>query len=123
MQDVTNLLKGTTEELDKLLNARNVLGDPIEREGVTVIPIVSFGFGFGAGGGSGQKAETGGGTGAGGGIKPVGAIIFDSKGARVESVKGPVSNLAQVVGDVAERVMTKTGKGGEETPAKPDERQ
>ena len=86
MEDVEKLLKGTVEELDRLLNAKNVLGDPIEREGSTVIPIVSYGFGFGAGGNVGAKSGTGAGTGGGGGIKPLGAIIFDKDGARVEAV-------------------------------------
>jgi uncharacterized spore protein YtfJ len=45
MEDVEKLLKGTVEELDQLLNAKYVLGDPIERDGATVIPIVSYGFG------------------------------------------------------------------------------
>ena len=49
MEDVDRLLKGTVEELDKLLNAKNVLGEPIEKDNATVIPIVSYGFGFGAG--------------------------------------------------------------------------
>ena len=98
MEDVERLLKGTVEELDKLLNARNVLGDPIDRDGSTVIPIVSYGFGFGAGGSIGGKSGAGSGTGAGGGIKPLGAIIFDENGARVEAVKGAVTNVAEVVG-------------------------
>lgn len=105
MQDVEKLLKGTVEELDKLLNARNVLGEPIDRDGATVIPIVSYGFGFGAGGTEGGKAGTGGGTGAGGGIKPVGAIVFDQNGARVEAVKGTVSNVFEVIADTANRAM------------------
>ena len=82
MEDVEKLLKSTVEELDRLLNAKNVLGDPIEREGATVIPIVSYGFGFGAGGNTGSKAGTGAGTGGGGGIKPVGAIIFEERRTR-----------------------------------------
>jgi uncharacterized spore protein YtfJ len=119
MDDVERLLKGTVEELDKLLNAKNVLGDPIERDGATVIPIVSYGFGFGAGGNTGGKTGTGGGTGAGGGIKPLGAIIFDQNGARVEAVKGAVSGIAEVIGDTVgkvvetrERTGQKDAKGG-----------
>lgn len=107
MDDVDRLLKGTVEELDRLLNAKNVLGDPIERDGATVIPIVSYGFGFGAGGSTGGKAGETGGTGAGGGIKPLGAIIFDERGARVEAVKGAVSSIAQVVGEAAAQVVNK----------------
>ena len=106
MTDVDRLLKATVEELDKLLNPRNVLGDPIEREGATVIPIVSYGFGFGAGGGEGgQGAQAGGGAGAGGGIKPLGAIIFDENGARVEAVKGTMSGVAQTLAEAAGRAM------------------
>ncbi len=109
MQDVEKLLKGTVDELDRLLNARNVLGDPIDREGATVIPIVSYGFGFGAGGSSGDKAGSGG-SGAGGGIKPVGAIIFDQNGARVEAIKKAMSGLTEAISEVAAHVIDKAAK-------------
>ncbi len=72
MEDVERLLKGTVEELDRLLDAKNVLGAPFEKNGATIIPMVSYGFGFGAG--ADEKQGRGGGTGGGGGIKPVGAI-------------------------------------------------
>lgn len=105
MEHVEDLLKGTVAELDKLLNARNVLGEPIERDGATVIPIVSYGFGFGVAGGSGDKAQSGAGTGAGGGIRPVGAIIIDQHGARVEPVKGTAISLAEIAAETAARAM------------------
>lgn len=107
MENVESLLKGTVEELDRLLNARNVLGDPIEKGNATVIPIVSYGFGFGAGGGSDTKSGSGAGTGAGGGIKPLGAIIIDDEGARVESVQGPMTMLAEMVGQTAKKAIDK----------------
>ena len=105
MEDVEKLLKGTVEELEKLLDARNVLGEPIERDGSTIIPMVSYGFGFGAGGGSNPKNGPNGGTGAGGGIKPLGAIIIDKDGARVEGVKGAVSSIAEVIGETAAHAL------------------
>ena len=111
MEDVERLLKGTVEELDKLLNAKNVLGDPIEKDGSTIIPIVSFGFGFGTGGGSGGKTGSRSGTGAGGGIRPLGAIIIDGEGARVEAVKGAVSNIAEILGDAADKAISATARG------------
>ncbi|MDU8911622.1 GerW family sporulation protein [Aestuariicoccus sp. MJ-SS9] len=114
MDNVETLLKGTVEELDRLLNAKNVLGDPIERAGKTVIPIVSYGFGFGAGGSRGGKSGDGSGTGGGGGIKPLGAIIFDENGARVEAVKGAVSNLAEVVGDAVSVAMSRSGRSAKD---------
>ena len=105
MTDVDQLLKGTVEELDRLLNAKNVLGDPIEKDGATVIPIVSYGFGFGAGGSSGGKTGDGAGTGGGGGIKPLGAIILDGDGARVEAVQGAMTTFAEVIGQTAARAI------------------
>lgn len=110
MDDFEKLLKGTVAELDKLLQARNVLGDPIDREGATVVPIVSFGFGFGVGGGAGSPgggAASGSGTGAGagGGIRPVGAIIIDKDGARVESVRSPAAGMAETLGNLAIKAM------------------
>lgn len=114
MEDVERLLKGTVEELEKLLNGRNVLGDPIDREGATVVPVVSYGFGFGAGGGTGGEGAksgkgSGAGAGAGGGIKPLGAIIIDQNGARMEAVKsGPNSLAAAVCEAVASVVAART---------------
>lgn len=107
MENVETLLKGTVEELDRLLNAKNVLGEPIEKGDATVIPIVSYGFGFGAGGGARGKAGDGAGTGAGGGIKPLGAIILDKEGARVESVQGAMTTFAEVLGETAGKAIEK----------------
>ncbi len=107
MDDVERLLKGTVEELERLLNAKHVLAEPIERNGATVIPLVSYGFGFGAGGGADAKNGNGGGTGAGGGIKPRGAIIISDEGVRVESLKGEVNNAIQTLTDFGERMLDK----------------
>lgn len=105
MGTVETLLKGTVEELDRLLNAKNVLGDPIEKSSATVIPVVSYGFGFGAGGEG--NAKIGAGTGAEGGIKPLGAIIIDDAGARVESVQGAMTTFAEVLGQTANKSIEK----------------
>ena len=105
MENVQPLLKATVEELDRLLSAKNVLAAPIEKDGATIIPLVSFGFGFGAGGGNDPKKGASGGAGAGGGIRPVGAVIIDASGARVESVKGAMSNLVEAMGDAAAKAL------------------
>ena len=121
MEDVERLLKGTVDELDRLLVAKNVLGAPIEKNGATIIPMVSFGFGFGAGGGVGTDDKKGRGAGGGvgtddkkgrgagaggrGGIKPVGAIIIDQDGARVEGMKGTMSSVVETLGEVAVQSM------------------
>ncbi len=119
MDDVDKLLKGTVDELDRLLKAKNVLGDPIERDGATVIPIVSYGFGFGGGSRSGTKIGSGAGAGGGGGIKPLGAIIFDKAGARVEGIKGAMISVAEVLGEAAAHVIDKQASsrgGGKDEP-------
>lgn len=108
MEDIERLLKGTVEELERLLSAKNVLGTPIEKDGVTVIPLVSYGFGFGAGGGVEPKNGRNGGTGGGGGIKPVGAIIIDKDGVRVESVKTTMTNLVEVLSAAAAKAMDRS---------------
>jgi len=107
MDDVERLLKGSVEELERLLNAKHVLAAPIEKDGATVIPLVSYGFGFGAGGGSDAKEGMGGGTGAGGGIKPRGAIIIDKNGARVEGFKSNMSDVFETLAESGARMMDK----------------
>lgn len=110
MENVERLLKGSVEELDRLLKAANVLGAPIEKDGSVIIPLVSFGFGFGAGGSVGGKSGEASGSGAGGGIKPLGAIIIDKDGARVEAVRGTVSTIADTVAEtVGKAIAARSG--------------
>ena len=59
---------------------RTVYGDPIEAEGVTVIPVAQTYFGFGGGGGGGRSGGSGGG--GGGAVRPMGFIEVTAKGAR-----------------------------------------
>lgn len=116
MEDVERLLKGTVAELDRLLDAKNVLGAPIEKDGITVIPMVSYGFGFGVGGGNDQKKGQSSGTGAGGGIKPIGAIIIDKDGVRVESIQGAATSLIRAIGETVTHVMDRSSTRKDETP-------
>ena len=53
------------------------------------------------------KNGDGAGTGAGGGIKPLGAIIIDGEGARVESVQGAMTTFAEVLGQTAGKAIDK----------------
>lgn len=105
MKDVEKMFGTAIGEIERLLNTKTVVGDPITIEGNTLIPLVSVGFGFGAGGGEGtdpgKGGGTGGGTGGGGGVKPVALIVINSDGVRVEPVK---SGTASVLEKVAESV-------------------
>ena len=109
MKNVENLFNTTITEIERMLNTKTVVGEPITVEGNTMIPLVSVGFGFGAGGGegteSGKCSGTGGGTGGGGGVKPVAVIIINQDGVRVEPIKSGASSalekLAETVGKAA----------------------
>jgi uncharacterized spore protein YtfJ len=59
---------------------RTVYGDPVEAQGVTVIPVAQTYFGFGGGGGGGRSGGSGGG--GGGAVRPMGFIEVTAKGAR-----------------------------------------
>ncbi len=102
MEEVERLLKNAAEEMERLLSAKTVVGEPLTVDGNTIVPLLSIGFGFGAGGGSGKGKKDGheegrgGGTGGGGGVKPVAVIIIDKDGVRVEPVAGPPSSLEKV---------------------------
>jgi uncharacterized spore protein YtfJ len=68
MANVDELLEGAREAI----TVRRVYGDPIEREGVTVVPAASVG----GGGGGGGDAEHNGGGGFGLRARPVGAYVI-----------------------------------------------
>ena len=105
MEIVEPLFKTAIEEIERMLNSKTVVGEPITVEDNTIIPLVSVGFGFGAGGGTGKESTkgegTGGGTGGGGGIKPVAVLIVNKDGVRLDPVK---SGTASVLEKVAETI-------------------
>ena len=128
MEQVDGFVKTTVAEIERLLRARTVVGEPMTIEGATLIPLISVGFFFGAGAGSG-KAEAkrkgegaGGGTGAGGGVKPVAVVIIDKEGVRIEPIKGALATALEKLGEAIpamvqkcwERKKEKMGEGEKE---------
>ena len=105
MADIENLFGKAINEIERMLNTKTVVGEPITAEGNTLIPLISVGFGFGVGAGEGNDpkkgAGTGGGTAGGGGVKPVALVIVNKDGVRVESVKGAAASLVDKIADVA----------------------
>lgn len=129
MEDVERLVKVTMEEIETMLATKHVVGDPIDVQGRTLIPLVSLGFGFGAGGGTGsgtgpvkgEKAPhgegTGGGTGGGGGVRPVGVIVIDKDGVRVEGIRGATGSAFERMGEVIGKVIER--RAGERATGEP----
>lgn len=79
-------IKITVEELRKLINTDNVIGNPIETEDKILIPVVRMGVGFGVGedltGNAGSSA-----AGAGAGVEPVSMVMIPKKGDTAEGVR------------------------------------
>ena len=74
MPDIDELLRGAQDAI----TAKRVYGEPVEREGVTVIPAAALG----GGGGGGGDSDNNGGGGFGLGARPVGAYVIS--GEKVE---------------------------------------
>ena len=109
MDGIENMFDKAVGEIERMLNSKTVVGDPIEIEGNTLIPLVNVGFGFGVGSGEGAEPKKGrghgGGTGGGGGVKPVALIVINDEGVRVESIKSGAASafekVAETVGKAA----------------------
>lgn len=120
MEHVESLLKGSLEEIERMLNANTVVGDEIKVGDTTIIPLLSVGFGFAAGGGAGKgglasnNAGSGegnlAGAGGGGGVKPVALIIIDEQGVRVESIKGGAASVMESIGSVIGKAVESNSK-------------
>ncbi len=83
---------------------RAVFGDPVEREGATVIPVARVRWGFGGGGGRGGRArEEGEGSGGGGTVSasPVGYIELSGAGVEFRRIGFPVPPETMIVGAIA----------------------
>jgi uncharacterized spore protein YtfJ len=98
-QLVDELLERIGQTVGDKAKVSTVFGDPVEREGVTVIPVAKARFGFGGGGGSGaREGQEGSGGGGGGGayVSPVGYIEVRAAGAEFKRIQSPLDMLALV---------------------------
>jgi uncharacterized spore protein YtfJ len=73
------LLERIGQTLGQRAQVATVFGEPVEREGVTVVPVAKALFGFGGGGGgagvrAGKDQGSGGGGGGGVAVTPIGYI-------------------------------------------------
>lgn len=115
MEVIENLFDKAVAEIERMLNSKTVVGEPIKVEGNTLIPLINVGFGFGVGGGKGNEPNKGsgegGGTGGGGGVKPVALVIINADGVRVEPIKsGTATVLEKVAESVGKAVAAKGDK-------------
>ena len=87
-----NGLTRLAERLGAKAAASAVFGTPVERDGVTVIPVARVRWGFGGGGGSGRNEKDQDGWGGGGGVQaaPLGFIEVRDGGAQYRRVHDPL---------------------------------
>ncbi len=84
-----------TRLIDKVTlgaNARMIYGEPVERDGVTVIPVGKLRWGLGGGEGSGSEKDSSGSGGGGGGgitVSPVGFIEIKDGTTRFKPIFDP----------------------------------
>ncbi len=83
---MVNNIKTTVEELKKLINVDNVIGEPIETDDKILIPVIRVGFGFGAGENILGNENTGA-VGAGAGVEPISMVLIPKKGNDTEGVR------------------------------------
>jgi uncharacterized spore protein YtfJ len=91
------LLSLLADRIGAQLASSTVYGAPVERDGVTVVPVSAARFGFGAGGGSDpDKRQEGEGGGGGGTIAPIGYIELKDGRSRFIPIVHPARMLALV---------------------------
>jgi len=76
------------------VQAESVYGQPVERDGITVIPVARLRYGFG-GGGKKSDGQEGGGGGA--HVDPVGFISIRGGSAEFRSIPDPTADAGKVV--------------------------
>jgi uncharacterized spore protein YtfJ len=101
VQLVNELLERIGQTVGKGAHVSTIFGEPVQREGVAVIPVAKARFGFGGGGGSGARpgdegSGGGGGGGGGGVVTPIGYIEVRGSGAEFKRISTPTDLLALV---------------------------
>jgi uncharacterized spore protein YtfJ len=94
---VNDLLEQIGQTVGQGAKVSAIFGEPVQREGLTVIPVAKTRFGFGGGGGSGSReGDEGSGGGGGGGVyvNPVGYIEVRDTSAEFKRISTPIDLLA-----------------------------
>jgi uncharacterized spore protein YtfJ len=95
-----DLLERLGQAIGGRAKASTVFGEPVDREGITVIPVARMRFAFGGGGGGGTRGGDDGSGGGGGGaaiVKPVGYIEVRQGSAQFRRISGASDLLALAV--------------------------
>lgn len=94
---LAELVDQVTDKLGLHAGARAVFGEPVERHGVTVIPVAQMAIGAGASGRMPATAESGSGAGGGAATRPIGYIEIGPHGAAFRPLQRAWQNATLVV--------------------------
>jgi len=117
--NIENPIKTTIEEIRKVLNIENVIGNPIETDKMLLIPVTKMGMGFGSGMGEGKGQNNMGGKGAGAGgaagIAPIAVVVVykgvsGPEGVKVMSLKEP-DHLSRAIREIGSAAVDIMGQG------------
>lgn len=95
---IESLFKG----MDTLVSTKTVVGQPIDVNGTTIVPLVDVSFGMGAGASGGRDKGTGG---MGGKVTPTAVLVIQDGKAKMVSVKS--ADVASKVVDLIPELMEK----------------
>jgi uncharacterized spore protein YtfJ len=114
-------IKTTVEELRKLLEIRNFVGEAIVTEDKLLIPVMRMGVGFGVGAGegnspTGQGGGKGSGAGAAAGVEPVAMVVVTKgvtgpEGIRVLNLTSG-GTMSKVIGELGMVITDVMKEGG-----------
>lgn len=119
---MTFSIETITSQLERIVNTKTVVGEPIVVGNVTLIPVQVATFGFGsAGGEDNDKSKTKGGAGGGGvRLQPIAVIAVVGDDVQVYNLgqKGMLENLAkslpEIITNFRSKKIAKESKGPKE---------
>lgn len=115
---ISELMGTTMQKIREMVDVNTIIGQPIQAEGMTLIPVSRLSFGFASGGSDfaakHQKPEAnnafGGGSGAGVNIVPVAFLIVKDDSVKLLPVNPPagtaVDRVVELVPDLVDKVTT-----------------
>ncbi len=93
-------VSGLAERIGSAAGVKAVFGEPVERDGATVIPVAKVSWAFGGGGG-GEGEDEGHGGGGGAIAGPHGFIEIEGGRARYRPIRSPIRSGLTVMAAVA----------------------
>ncbi len=96
-EGVAELLERVADRIGQHAGAKAVFGEPVEREGLTIIPVAQMVIGSGAGGGPGADGASGAGVGGGALTRPLGFIEIGDDFAAFRPIQQPWQNGTFIV--------------------------